>query len=199
MPRVQTVAVQSRNAIIYAKVQAGRTLRQVGEDHGLSHTAVANIVAGFQGHQDDDTKRGVHSALLESMITELLTNFHEIEPEPKISATGHIIEVNGEVTLDTANWLNVKATTAKVIQGLMESERKMLATNIPAKLPMPVTEARSEMDAYLASVTEDAKAAKELKLAIAEAKRLGIVIDAEAEELQVRFKPCPRVPFITAE
>jgi len=188
MPRTQTVAVQSRNAIIYAEVQAGRSLRQVGQDHGLSHTAIANIVAQFQGKQDDETKRGVHSALLESMITELLTDFHEAEPDPKISATGQIIKIDDEVIFDKMTWLNTKATVAKVIQGLMESERKMLATNIPAKLPMPVSEARSEMDEYLADIEAKAKAAKHFEVAKAEAKRLGIMMDGDVEELQTTYR-----------
>lgn len=181
MPRPQTLAVKNRNAVIYAKVQAGKSLRQVGEDHGLSHTQVANIVAAFQGDLTDETERGVHSAMLDALITELMTDVMDMEPDPKVSATGKLIEINGQPVMDNMTFMSTKATVAKAIQGLMESKRKMLATDIPKKLPMAASEARTEMDQFLATVDARAKAAKELDQKLAEARALGIVIDGETE------------------
>jgi hypothetical protein len=177
----KSLALANRNAIIYTKAQAGKSTRQIGEEHGLSHTQVANIIASYQGNLADDITRGVHAALLESLIAELMTDFKDSGPDPKVSATGKIIEVDGEVIMDNMTYLNVKATVAKTIQGLMESERKMLSADIPKKLPTPVSEARSEMDQYLAELEVKAKAAKDLDNQIQKARALGIIVDGETE------------------
>lgn len=163
MARTKTLANMNRDRLIYALVQKGESLREVGDKYGISHTRVAQIVQEQQGALSDEQERAVHAAILDTIVAELMDDMLTAEAEPKISATGKTIEVDGEVVLDKTNLLNVKSTVAKTIVSALESKRRLLATDLPKKKELGKEEAQAAIDAWLADLDEDIRIVKKVK------------------------------------
>lgn len=160
MPRGKNPALMDRDRLIFESFNAGGTLRAIGDEHGISYQRVSQIVAEYQGGLAEATNRGLHRARLESWLDEIDHEIHDGEPDPKISATGKTIEVDGQVVMDLNAHRKLKLDYMMGGVRILERLAKMDALDQPKKSEMPRDQARIAVDEWLAEVEGMARRAK---------------------------------------
>jgi transcriptional regulator with XRE-family HTH domain len=159
------MAVQSRDKLIFARVQAGETQATIASELGLSRARIAQIVAEQVEILPDDQERALHAAMLDGMIAESAKIAFNSQPDPVFTVKGDVV-VNphtGEVVNDNNSHMKVKLDAMKAMDTFMNSRRKMYAHDAPKKQEMPKDEARTAIDQWLAELDEDIRIVKTVK------------------------------------